>query len=56
MIFFEQEIPGDPERNKPDLVVIDEEHKIIVVDVTMPFEGSIPCSIRWNVHTVKQDT
>ena len=39
-VFLEQEIPGDPERNRPDLVVVDEENKkIIVVDVTVPFEG-----------------
>lgn len=37
-IFLEQEISGDPERNKPDLVVVDAA-KIIVVDVTIPFEG-----------------
>ena len=38
--FLEQEIPGDPEHNRPDLVVLDRENnKIIVVDVTIPFEG-----------------
>lgn len=39
-IYLEQEIPGDPEKNRPDLVMINEEQKkIIVVDVTIPFEG-----------------
>ena len=39
-VFLEQQIPGDPERNCPDLVIINrEKNKIIVVDVTMPFEG-----------------
>ena len=39
-VFLEQQIPGDPECNRPDLVIINrEKNKIIVVDVTMPFEG-----------------
>ena len=37
---MEQEIPGDPEKNRPDLVVINRSlDKAIVVDVTIPFEG-----------------
>ena len=39
-IYLEQEIPGDPEKNRPDLVVINRTtDKAIVVDVTIPFEG-----------------
>ena len=39
-IFLEQEIPGDLEKNHPDLVVINSSlEKAIVVDVTIPFEG-----------------
>ena len=39
-VFLEQEIPGDPEKNRPDLVVINRTtDKVIVVDVTIPFEG-----------------
>ena len=39
-VFLEQEIPGDPEKNRPDLVVINRSLKrAIVVDVTIPFEG-----------------
>ena len=39
-IYLEQEIPGDPEKNRPDLVVINRSlEKAIVVDVTIPFEG-----------------
>ena len=39
-IYLEQEIPGDPERNRPDLVAINSsQEKAIVVDVTIPFEG-----------------
>lgn len=36
----EQEVPGDPQRNKPDLVVTSEDQKTAyIVDVTLPFEG-----------------
>ena len=39
-IFLEQEIPGDLEKNHPDLVVINSSlEKAIVVDVTISFEG-----------------
>ena len=39
-IYLEQEIPGDPEKNHLDLVVINKTlKKAIVVDVTIPFEG-----------------
>ena len=39
-IYLEQEIPGDPEKNRPDLVIINRTtKKVIVVDVTIPFEG-----------------
>ena len=39
-IFMEQEIPGHPEKNRPDLVVSNRSlDKAIVVDVTIPFEG-----------------
>ena len=39
-LYLEQEIPGDPEKNHPDLVVINRSlEKAIVVDVTIPFEG-----------------
>ena len=39
-IYLEQEIPGDPEKNRPDLVVINRKtDKAIIVDVTIPFEG-----------------
>ena len=39
-IYLEQEIPGDPERNRPDLVAINSsQEKAIVVDVTIPFKG-----------------
>ena len=39
-IFLEQEIPGDPEKNHPDIVVINRSSdKVIVVDVSIPFEG-----------------
>ena len=39
-IYLEQEIPGDPEKNRPDLVVINRTtKKAIVVDVIIPFEG-----------------
>ena len=39
-IYLEQEIPGDPEKNRPDLVIINRTaEKVIVVDVTIPFEG-----------------
>ena len=39
-VFLEQEIPGDPQKNRPDLVVINGvAEKITVVDVTVPFEG-----------------
>jgi len=39
-VLVEQEIPGDPEKNRPDLVVINREaEKITVVDVTVPFKG-----------------
>ena len=38
------EIPGDPQKNKPDLVVIEgSQRKITVVDVTIPFEGEADC-------------
>jgi len=38
-VFLEQQIPGDPEHNRPDLVVVNRDRtRIIVVDVTMPFE------------------
>jgi len=38
--FVEQEVPGDPERNKPDLVIISlDKQKATIVDVTVPFEG-----------------
>ena len=37
---MEQEIPGDPKKNRPDPGVINETaKKITVVDVTIPFEG-----------------
>ena len=39
-IYPEQEIQGDPEKNHPDLVVIDRSlEKAIVVDVTILLEG-----------------
>ena len=39
-VFLEQEIPGDPEKNRPDLVMINRSsERAIVVDVTIPFEG-----------------
>ena len=39
-IYLEQEIPGDPGKDRPDLVVINKTlKKAIVVDVTIPFEG-----------------
>ena len=39
-IYLEQEIPGDPEKNRPDLVVINKTtKKVTVVDVTIPFKG-----------------
>ena len=39
-VFLEQEIPGDPEHNRPDLVVLNHtEKKAIIVDVTIPYEG-----------------
>ena len=39
-LYLEQEIPGDPEKNHPDLVVINRSlEKAIIVDVTIPFEG-----------------
>lgn len=39
-IFLEQEILGDPEKNHPDIVVINRSSdKVIVVDVSIPFEG-----------------
>ena len=39
-IYLEQEIPGDPEKNHPDLVVSNSAlEKAIVVAVTIPFEG-----------------
>ena len=38
--FVEQEIPGDPERNKPDLVIVSPDNQTAtIVDVTVPFEG-----------------
>ena len=38
--FVEQEIPGDPERNKPDLVIISPDNQTAtIVDITVPFEG-----------------
>ena len=38
--FVEQEIPGNPERNNPDLVIISPDNQTAtVVDVTVPFEG-----------------
>lgn len=38
--FVEQEIPGDPERNKPDLVIISPDNQTAtIIDVTVPFEG-----------------
>jgi len=38
------EIPGDPQKNKPDLVVIEgSQRKITVVDVIIPFEGEADC-------------
>ena len=37
---MEQEIPGDPERNKPDLVIISPDNQTAtIVNITMPFEG-----------------
>ena len=37
---MEQEIPGDPERNRPDLVVINSsQEKAVIVDMTIPFKG-----------------
>lgn len=39
-IYLEQKIPGDPEKNRPDLVVLNKRtQRAIVVDVTVPFEG-----------------
>ena len=39
-IFLEQEIQGDVEKNRPDLVVINSSlEKAIIVDVTIPFEA-----------------
>ena len=39
-VYLEQEISGDPEKNRPDLVIINRTaEKVIVVDVTIPFEG-----------------
>ena len=39
-IFLEQEIPGDPEKNRLDIIVINRSlDKAIVVDITIPFEG-----------------
>ena len=39
-VFLEQEIPGDPKRNCPDIVVINQGTDwISVVDMTIPFEG-----------------
>ena len=47
-INLEQEILGDPEKNHPDLVVINRlQEKAIMVDITIPFEGeedSLPVS------------
>ena len=38
--FVEQEVPGDPEKNKPDLEIISPDNqKATIVDVTVPFEG-----------------
>jgi len=38
-VFLKQQIPGDPEHNCPDLSVVNHDRsKIIVVDVTIPFE------------------
>ena len=39
-VFLEQEIPGDPEKNRPDLVMINRSlERAIIVDVTISFEG-----------------
>lgn len=39
-IYLEQEIPRDPEKNCPDLVISNRsKEKAIVVDITIPFEG-----------------
>ena len=41
-IFLEQEIPGDPDHNWPDLVILNSrEKRAIVIDVTIPFEGNL---------------
>ncbi len=38
--FVEQEVPGDPQHNRPDLVITNSEQKTAyIVDVTIPFEG-----------------
>ena len=38
-IYLEEEIPGDPEKNRPNLVVINKsQEEAIIVDVTIPFE------------------
>ena len=41
VIFLEQEVPGDPQKNRPDIIVINRSlDKAIMVDVSgIPFEG-----------------
>lgn len=40
-IHVEQVVPGDPEMRRPDLIMISPDRKhALVVDVTIPFEGS----------------
>ena len=49
-VFLEQQIPGDPEHNHHDLVVINRERdKITVIDVTIPF--GIFILFRYLTHT-----
>ena len=41
-IFLEQEIPGDPDHNRPDLVTLHRREKCaIVTDVTILFEENL---------------
>lgn len=37
---MEQEVPGNPENNKPDLVIISPDNqKVTIIDVMVPFQG-----------------